>query len=76
MILYKTSYTSTIEEILNDNEKCSNLDIVVVKEINYISNLQKRITSDLKLLKMKKLLISLFARILNQSSLDQITYAG
>ena len=76
MILYKTSYTSTIEEILNDNEKCSNLDIVVVKEINYISNLQKSITSDLKLLKMKKLLISLFARILNQSSLDQITYAG
>lgn len=76
MILYKTSYTSTIEEILNDNEKFSNLDIVVVKEINYISNLQKRITSDLKLLKMKKLLISLFARILNQSSLDQITYAG
>ena len=76
MILYKTSYTSTIEEILNDNEKCSNLDIVVVKEINYISNLQKRITSDLKLLKMKKLLISLFARILNQSSLDQITYVG
>ena len=53
IILDKISYISVIEEILNDHVKFSNLDIPAGKEINYITNLEKRITSDLKLLKGK-----------------------
>ena len=53
VILDKISYISVIEEILNDHIKFSNLDIPADKEINYITNLEKRITSDLKLLKGK-----------------------
>ena len=53
VILDKISYISVIEEILNDHIKFSNLDIPAGKEINYITNLEKRITSDLKLLKGK-----------------------
>ena len=44
------------------------------KEINYITNSEKRITSDLKLLKMK-LLIRLLIRTLNQLGLDQAFHA-
>ena len=51
VILDKISYISAIEEVLNDHTKFSNLDIPAGKEINYITNLEKRITSDLKLLK-------------------------
>ena len=51
MILDNISYTSAIEEILIDHTKFSNLDIPAGNEINYITNLEKRITSDLKLLK-------------------------
>ena len=47
----KISHISTIEEILNDHQKFSNLDIPAGKEINYVTNLEKRITSDIKLLK-------------------------
>ena len=43
--------SSAIEEILIDHTTFSNLDIPAGNEINYITNLGKRITSDLKLLK-------------------------
>ena len=56
VILDNISYISAIEEILNDHIKFSNLDIPAVKEINYITNLEKRITSDLKLLKDKEII--------------------
>ena len=55
MILDKCSYISAIEEILNDNSKFSKLDIPAGKEINHIVNLEKRITSELKLLKDKEI---------------------
>ena len=45
---------SVIGEILNDHTKRCNLDIPAGKEINYTTNLKKRITSDLKLLKGKE----------------------
>ena len=51
VILDNISYISAIEEILND---FSNLDIPAGKEINYITILEKRISSDLKLLKDEK----------------------
>ena len=54
VILDKIFYISVIEEILNDHTKRFNLDIPTGKEINYITNLKKRITSDLKLLKGKE----------------------
>ena len=54
VILGKCSYVSAIEEILNDNSRFSKLDIPAGKEINHIVNLEKRITSDLKLLKDKE----------------------
>ena len=50
VIINKCSYVSAIEEILNDNSKFSKLDIPAGKEINHIVNLEKRITSELKLL--------------------------
>ena len=56
MILDKISYLSAIEETLNDDIKFSNLDIPAGKEINYITNLEKRITSDLKRLKDKEII--------------------
>ena len=49
--LDKISHISVIEEILNDHTKCSNLDIPAGKEIDDTTNLEGRITSDLKLLK-------------------------
>ena len=51
VILDKCSYISAIEKILHDNSKFSKLDIPAGKEINDIGNLQKRITSELKLWK-------------------------
>ena len=56
VILDKISYISAIEEILNDRTKFSNLDVLAGKEINYIKNLEKRITFDLKLLKDKEII--------------------
>ena len=56
VILDKMFYISVIEEILNDHTKRSNLDIPTGKEINYITNLKKKITSDLKLLKAKEII--------------------
>ena len=56
VILDKCSYISAIEEILNDNSKFSKLDIPAGKEINHIVNLEKRITSELKLLKEKEII--------------------
>ena len=56
VILDKISYISAIEEILNDLTKFSNLDIPAGKEISYITNLEKRISSDLKLLKDKEII--------------------
>ena len=56
VILDKCSYISAIEEILNDNSKFSKLDIPAGKEINDIVNLEKRITSELKLLKDKEII--------------------
>ena len=56
VILDKCSYISAIKEILNDNSKFSKLDIPAGKEINHIVNLEKRITSELKLLKDKEII--------------------
>ena len=56
VILAKCSYISAIEEILNDNSKFSKFDIPAGKEINHIVNLEKRITSELKLLKDKEII--------------------
>ena len=42
--------------MLNDHTKFPNLDILAGKEINYIANLEKRITSNLKLLKDKDII--------------------
>ena len=56
MILDKCSYISAIEGILNDYSKFSKLDIPAGKEINHMVNLEKRITSELKLLKDKKII--------------------
>ena len=56
VLLHRISYISAIEEILNDHTKFSNLDIPAVKEINHITNLEKRISSDLKLLKDKEII--------------------
>ena len=56
VILDKISYISAIEEILIDHTKFSNLHIPTGKEINYITNLEKRITSDLKLLKDEEII--------------------
>ena len=52
-ILDKCSYVSAIKGILNDNSKFSGLDFFAGKEVNHIVNLEKRITSELKLLKDK-----------------------
>ena len=54
VILDKCSYISAIEEIFNDNSKFFKLDIPAGKYINHIINLEKRITSELKLLKSKE----------------------
>ena len=56
VIIDKISYISAIEEILNDHTKFSDLDIPAGKEINYITNLQKTVTSDLKLLKDEEII--------------------
>ena len=56
MILDKGSYITVIEEILNGNSKFSKPDITAGKEINPISNLEKSITSELKLLKSKEII--------------------
>ena len=66
VILDKCSYN---EEILNDNSKFSKLDIPAGKEINHIVNLEKRITSALKLFIDKE--------IIDKSTLlDQAFYTG
>ena len=56
VILDKISYISDIEEILNDHTKFSNLNILAGKKINYRTNLEKRITSDLMLLKDEEII--------------------
>ena len=56
MILDKCSYIIAIEEVLNDKSKFSKLDIPAGEEINHIVNLEKRITSELKLLKDKAII--------------------
>ena len=74
VILDKISYISAI---LNDHTKFSNLDIPSGKKINYITNLEKRISSDLKLLKdKKKIFTRLHIRTLNQLGLGQVFYTG
>ena len=56
MILDRISYISAIEEVLNDHIEFSNLDISAGKDINYITNIEKRINSDLKLLKEEEVI--------------------
>ena len=64
MILDKCSYISVAEEILNDNSKFSKFDIPAGKEINHIvMNLEKRITSELKLLKEKEIIDNLLRKV-------------
>ena len=45
---------NAIKKILNDNSKFSKLDIPPGKDINHIVNFDKRITSELELLKDKE----------------------
>ena len=54
--LDKISYISAIEDLLKDHTKFSKLDIPAGREISYITNLEKRFTSDLKLLKDKEII--------------------
>ena len=56
VILDKISYISVIWKILDDYTKFSNFDIPAGKEINHATNLEKRITSDLELLKDKEII--------------------
>ena len=56
VILDKCSYISMIEEILNENSKFTKLDTPAGKEMNHIVNLEKKITSELKLLKDKEII--------------------
>ena len=56
VILDKISYIGVIEEILIDDVKFSNLDVPADKEINYITNLEERITSDLNLAKNEEII--------------------
>ena len=56
MILDKCSFVTMIEEILNDNSKFTKLDTPAGKEMNHIVNLEKKITSELKLLKDKEII--------------------
>ena len=57
MILNKISYVGTIEEILTNHIKFCNTNISAGKEIIYITNFDKRITSDLKLLKDEEIVV-------------------
>ena len=61
MLLDKTSYINVIEEILNNHTKVSNLKISTSKKISYITNFDKRKTSDIKLLN-------------NEEIIDKVTY--
>ena len=65
MILDKCSYISAIEEIPHDNSRFSKLDIPAGKEINHIINFEKRITSELKLLKNKEIIDKPFYKSIN-----------
>ena len=56
--------------------KFCNLEIPAGKEINYITNLEKKITSDIKLLKDEEILVRLPIRTLNRMGLDQVFYTG
>ena len=55
MVLEKCFYISTIEEVLNDNSNFSKLDIPAGQKVNRIINVEKRITSQLRLLKDKEI---------------------
>ena len=63
MILDKCCYISAIEEIVNDNSKFSKLDIPAGKEINHLVNLEKRIFSELNLLKNKEIIENLLIKV-------------
>ena len=56
VILDKCSFVTMIEEILNDNSKFTKLDTPAGKEMNHRVNLEKKITSELKLLKDKEII--------------------
>ena len=68
VILDKCSYISVIEKFRNDNSKFSKLDIHAGNEINHMINLEKRSTSELKLLRNKK--------IVDKSSNESIKTVG
>lgn len=61
MLLDKTSYINVIKEILNNHTKVSNLKISTGKKMSYITNFDKRKTSDIKLLN-------------NEEMIDKVTY--
>ena len=50
VILDTTFNISAIKELLNDHTQFFNLNIPIGKQINYLTNFEKNITSDLKLL--------------------------
>ena len=54
VILNKVSCIKAIEEILNEHIKFSNLNIPAGREINYITSLEKRNSSNLKLSKIEE----------------------
>ena len=56
VILDKISHISAIEKILHDHTKFPNLDIPAGQGINFLTNLEKRITFDLELLKDKEII--------------------
>lgn len=68
------SYISAIKEILYGKHNVSNLDIPASKENNKITNLEKRIATNFKLLKMSKFLKGLRIKTLNQLGLNYIFY--
>ena len=74
MILDKCSYVSATEEILNDNSNFSKFDIPAGKEINHIVNLEKRVTSELKLLKDKEVIDKSTYKSVKPVGLDQAFY--
>ena len=61
MLLDKTCYINVIEEILNNHTKVSKPKISTGKKISYITNFDKRKTSDIKLLN-------------NEEMIDKVTY--
>ena len=53
MMLDNYSYISLVEKSFNENGKYPKLDVPACKKINHINSLEKKTTTELKLLKFK-----------------------